>query len=141
MRVPGGDYLFFGLMTAVFGWLTVKYARRLHTVLRMVRHGVRTEGECVRVETEPYNRSDTEQYFFAFRTPDGRTVEFEDLASGVGVGTPVTVTYEPHDPERTATIAGPGNWAPVIQPIILVAGCGMATLGFFAGLLSGTGLL
>jgi hypothetical protein len=131
MEVPGADYVVLALLVALFGALSWRYARRLLTVTRVLRRGVRAAGECVRVETEPYNRSDAERHFFAFRTADGTRVEFEDLASwSTREGTPVTVTYDPRDPEGTATVAGRGSWSPVLQSLALVAGCGMAALGF-----------
>ncbi|MFI6086022.1 DUF3592 domain-containing protein [Streptomyces sp. NPDC051217] len=133
MDVPGGDFLFFGGMILLFGWLATHYARRLLTVTRALRAGGRAEGTCVRIEQEPYNRSDARQHFFAFRTPDGRQIEFEDLASrSVRVGDPVTVAYDPAAPERTATVAGRGHWSPVLQYGVLVAGCGLAAAGFAA---------
>lgn len=136
MVVPGGDYLFFGGMILLFGWLATHYARRLSGVNRALRKGIRAEGVCVRIEQEPYNRSDTRQYFFTFRLPDGRQIEFEDLASrSIRVGDPVTVTYDPAAPERTATVACRGNWSPVLQYGLLVAGCGLAAAGFAAVLL------
>lgn len=131
MEVPGAGYVVLALLVAMFGALSWKYARRLVTVSRVLRRGVRAEGECVRVETEPYHRSDARRHFFAFRTADGRPVEFEDLAGwSMTKGTPVTVTYDPRDPEGTATVAGRGSWSPVLQSLALVAGCGMAALGF-----------
>ncbi|WP_338782777.1 DUF3592 domain-containing protein [Streptomyces sp. DG1A-41] len=131
MEVPGAGYVVLALLVAMFGALSWKYARRLVTVSRVLRRGVRAEGECVRVETEPYHRSDARRHFFAFRTADGTPVEFEDLAGwSVTKGTPVTVTYDPRDPEGTATVAGRGSWSPVLQSLALVAGCGMAALGF-----------
>ncbi|MGW1889666.1 DUF3592 domain-containing protein [Streptomyces sp. NPDC002004] len=131
MAVPGAGYLVLGALMVFFAALTMKYARRLVTVVRMLRTGVRTSGTCVRVETEPYNRSDAERHFFAFRTADGHEVEFEDLAGrSTGVGAEVTVTYDPRNPARTATIAGRGSWSPVLQSAALIAGCGMAALGF-----------
>ncbi|MFI2346726.1 DUF3592 domain-containing protein [Streptomyces sp. NPDC019443] len=136
MQVPGGEYLVFGLLTVLFGSLTVKYVRRLATLARTLRRGARTAGECVRVETEPYNRSDAKRHFFVFRTADGTEVEFEDLAGwGMKTGSPVTVTYDPENPRKTATIAGRGSWSPVLQCTALVAGCGMATIGFTTVLL------
>ncbi|MFF3453318.1 DUF3592 domain-containing protein [Streptomyces sp. NPDC002730] len=136
MQVPGGEYLVFGLLAILFGSLTVKYVRRLATLARVLRRGARAGGECVRVETEPYNRSDAKQHFFAFRTADGTEVEFEDLAGwNMTTGTPVTVTYDPENPEKTATIASRGSWSPVLQCTALVAGCGMATIGFTTVLL------
>ncbi|MEU7282590.1 DUF3592 domain-containing protein [Streptomyces sp. NPDC045431] len=131
MEVPGGDHLFFGFMVALFGWLTVTYARRLAAVVRGVRGGERATGECVRVESEPYGRSDAERHFFAFRARDGRRVEFEDLAGrSVTAGTRVTVSYDPADPEGTATITGRGRWPTLVRYGVLVAGCGFGTAGF-----------
>ncbi|GHH77408.1 hypothetical protein GCM10018793_25410 [Streptomyces sulfonofaciens] len=131
MHVPGGGLLLFGLLAVFFGALTAKYARRLVTVARMLRRGARTTGSCVRVEREPYNRSDATRHFFAFRTADGETVEFEDLAGwSMAKGTVVTVAYDPRDPARTATIAGRGNWSPVLQCLALVGGCSLGTAGF-----------
>lgn len=136
MVVPGGDYLFLGGMILLFGWLATHYARRLSGVNRALRKGIRVEGVCVRIEQEPYNRSEARQYFFTFRLPDGRQIEFEDLASrSIRVGDPVTVTYDPAAPERTATVACRGNWSPVLQYGLLVVGCGLAAAGFAAVLL------
>jgi YD repeat-containing protein len=131
VHVPGGGYLVLVLLIVLFGAIALKYARRLVTVARVLRRGVRAEGSCVRVETEPYNRSDATRHFFAFRTADGTQVEFEDLAGwSTEEGTRVTVTYDPHDPRGTATVAGRGSWSPVLQALALTAGCGMAALGF-----------
>lgn len=136
MVVPGGDYLFLGGMILLFGWLATHYARRLSGVNRALRKGIRAEGVCVRIEQEPYNRSEARQYFFTFRLPDGRQIEFEDLASrSIRVGDPVTVTYDPAAPERTATVACRGDWSPVLQYGLLVVGCGLAAAGFAAVLL------
>lgn len=133
MHVPGAGYVVLALLIALFGTLSLKYARQLVTVARVLRRGVRTTGECVRVETEPFNRSDAARYFFAFRTEDGERVEFEDLARwSTKEGTRVAVTYFPHDPQRTATISGRHNWSPVLQALALSAGCGMAAAGFTA---------
>jgi hypothetical protein len=131
VHVPGGGYVVLVLLIALFGAIALKYARRLVTVARVLRRGVSTSGECVRVETEPYDRSDATRHFFAFRTADGTHVEFEDLAGRpTGEGTPVTVTYDPRDPRGTATVAGRGSWSPVLQSLALTAGCGLAALGF-----------
>lgn len=46
------------------------------------------------------------------------------------VGTPVTVTYDPRDPEGSATVADRGRWSPVLGSLAVVAGCGMAAVGF-----------
>ncbi|MFL4948417.1 DUF3592 domain-containing protein [Streptomyces sp. MMS24-I31] len=136
MVVPGAGYVVLALLVALFGALAVRYAIRLTVLARVLRQGVRTDGECVRVVTEPFNRSDATRCCFAFRTADGGRVEFEDLAGwSMTEGTPVTVTYDPHDPRGTATIAGRGSWAPVLQSLALTAGCGLAALGFTAVLL------
>ncbi|MEU9569231.1 DUF3592 domain-containing protein [Streptomyces massasporeus] len=131
MEVPGAGYVVLALLVALFGALSWRYARRLVTVSRVLRRGVRAEGRCVRVETEPYQRSDARRHFFVFRTADGARVEFEDLAgSSTAEGSPVTVTYDPRDPAGTATVAGRGSWSPVLQALALAAGCGMAAAGF-----------
>ncbi|MFF9114588.1 DUF3592 domain-containing protein [Streptomyces massasporeus] len=131
MEVPGAGYVVLTLFVALFGALSWRYARRLVTVSRVLRRGVQAEGRCVRVETEPYQRSDARRHFFAFRTADGARVEFEDLAgSSTAEGSPVTVTYDPRDPAGTATVAGRGSWSPVLQALALAAGCGMAAAGF-----------
>ncbi|MEU1006060.1 DUF3592 domain-containing protein [Streptomyces tibetensis] len=131
MEVPGAGYVVLALLVALFGALAWRYVRRLVTVTRVLRRGVRAEGSCVRVETEPYQRSDARRHFFAFRTAEGARVEFEDLAGwSTTEGSTVTVTYDPRDPAGTATVAGRGSWSPVLQALALVAGCGMATAGF-----------
>ncbi|MFF7890964.1 DUF3592 domain-containing protein [Streptomyces sp. NPDC007907] len=131
MAVPGAGYVVLAALVALFGALAWRYARRLVTVTRVLRSGVRAEGECVRVETEPYQRSDARRHFFAFRTADGVRVEFEDLAGwSTTEGSPVSVTYDPRDPAGTATVAGRGSWSPVLQSLALVAGCGLAAAGF-----------
>ncbi|MDG9716345.1 DUF3592 domain-containing protein [Streptomyces sp. DH24] len=131
MEVPGAGHVVLALLAALFGALSAKYARRLATVARVLRRGARAGGECVRVETEPYQRSDAKRHFFAFHTAGGERVEFEDLAAwSMTEGTPVTVAYDPRDPRGTATVAGRGSWSPVLLALVLTAGCGMAALGF-----------
>ncbi|MFF4981691.1 DUF3592 domain-containing protein [Streptomyces sp. NPDC001046] len=131
MEVPGAGYVVLALLVALFGTLAFRYARRLVTVVRVLRRGARAEGRCVRVETEPYGRSDARRHVFAFETADGGRIEFEDLASWSTVeGAPVTVTYDPRDPAGTATVAGRGSWSPVLQALALVAGCTLGALGF-----------
>ncbi|MFF2652080.1 DUF3592 domain-containing protein [Streptomyces sp. NPDC058045] len=128
----GAGFLIAGVLAVFFGTFTWKYLRRLGTVVRTLRGGARAPGRCVRVETEPYNRSDAKRHWFAFRTEQGEDVEFEDLAGWLmNPGDEVTVAYDPHDPARTATIAGRGSsWSPVLQCVALVGGCGLATAGF-----------
>ncbi|MFH9010381.1 DUF3592 domain-containing protein [Streptomyces sp. NPDC017943] len=131
MEVPGSGYVVPALLVALFGALAARYARRLVTVVRVLRRGARAEGSCVRVETEPYGRSDARRHVFAFRTADGDRVEFEDLAAwSTTEGTAVTVTYDPRDPAGTATVAGRGSWSPVLQALALTLGCGLGALGF-----------
>ncbi|RDG35395.1 DUF3592 domain-containing protein [Streptomyces corynorhini] len=136
MDVPGGEYVFFVGMILLFGWLAAHYGRRLAAVVRALRADGRAPGVCVRVETEPYHRSDARRYFFAFRPagdPDGAEIEFEDLATrSTRVGTRVTVAYDPAAPGRTATVAGPGNRSPVAQYALLVTGCALAAACFTA---------
>lgn len=123
------ETVIFGLVAVLFGAVTVQSAGRLLTVVRTLRHGVRTEGRCVRVKGERH--SDATRHFFAFTTADGSEVEFEELAKwSVGPGDRVTVTYDPRDPQRTATIAGRGSWSPVLQRIVLAVGCGLGTAVF-----------
>lgn len=130
MNVPGGGLLFFGFMAALFGVFAVSYGRRLLTVLRTVRRGVRTTGACSKVEY-PDRDSDAKDHYFVFRTADGREVEFKDLAGWtMSKGTQVTVAYDPADPEGTATIAGRGNWAPIRLGLVVSVGCGLACLAF-----------
>lgn len=131
MGFPGGQVIVFGLAALFFGAIVVKYVRRLATVRRTLRHGIRTTGTCVRVDRGPNRNSDARRYRFAFRTADGEAVEFEDLAGwSMTAGTPVTVAYDPRDPRRTATIAGRGSASPILQSLALVAGCGLAAVGF-----------
>ncbi len=134
MRALGGEhavFVVFGLLAVFFGALTVRSMRRLVTLARTLRRGVRTTGACVRVTSAPYGRSDATRHSFAFRTADGAQVEFEDLARwSMSEGDPVTVTYDQRDPQRTATIAGRGAWSPVLQNLALAAGCGLGTAGF-----------
>ncbi|GHJ35342.1 DUF3592 domain-containing protein [Streptomyces sp. TS71-3] len=133
MGTPAVEVLVFALAAVVCAAVTVSSARRLARVVRTLRHGARAEGRCVRVRSEPYNRSDAARYFFAFQTADGSTVEFEDMAKwSMGVGDRVTVTYDPRDPRRTATTAGRGSFSPVVQHLALVAGCGAGTAVFTA---------
>ncbi|WP_406862824.1 DUF3592 domain-containing protein [Streptomyces sp. HUAS MG47] len=130
MDVPGGNLLFFGFMAVLFGVFAASYGRRLLTVLRTLRRGVRTTGTCSRVEY-PDRDSDAKDHYFVFRTADGREVEFKDLAGWtMSKGTQVTVAYDPADPERTATIASRDNWAPVRLGLVVVTGCGLACLLF-----------
>jgi hypothetical protein len=129
MRVPGVETVVFGLVALLFAAGTVQSVRRLATVARTLRRGVRTEGRCVRVQGERH--SDATRHFFAFTAADGTEVEFEELAKwSVGPGDPVTVVYDPQDPRRTATTAGRNSWSPVLQRIVLAGGCALGTAAF-----------
>lgn len=138
VRVPGFWYAVLVLLVVASGAVAVRYARRLVTVTRVLRRGVRTGGECVRVETEPYQRPEGVRHFFAFHTTDGTRVEFEDLVRrSTEEGTPVAVTYDPRDPAGTAAVAGRGDWPPVLRTLALTSGFGLAAAGFTAVLVRG----
>ncbi|CAL9511923.1 hypothetical protein SUDANB106_03678 [Streptomyces sp. enrichment culture] len=126
MEVPGGERLFLALAAVLFGALAVRGAVRLLAVVRALRAGARAEAECVRVSSAS-RPTGTDLYHFAFRTPDGRPVEFEEYVSGVRVGDRVPVRYDPARPGR-ATVAGPGRLPPVVMPAVLAAGCGAAAV-------------
>lgn len=129
MEIPGAGYVVLPLLAGLFAVVSVRYAVRLANAARVLRYGVRAGGECVRVESEPH--SDATRHYFAFYTADRTRVEFEDLASwSTNEGTPVTVTYDPRDPRRTATVAGRGSWSTLFKYLLLCAGCGLAALGF-----------
>ncbi|MFF9684966.1 DUF3592 domain-containing protein [Streptomyces sp. NPDC014623] len=71
-------------------------------------------------------------YVFAFRTPDGREVEFTDHAPGpfgFEVGAPVRVSFDPSAPDRRVTVAGPGAWGPVLMPAVFAGVLGLFSLG------------
>ncbi|MEU3843276.1 DUF3592 domain-containing protein [Streptomyces sp. NPDC028635] len=61
------------------------------------------------------------QFTFAFRTADGRTVEFTDRPgmSGFEEGATVRVRYDPDRPDRRAAIAGPDTWGPVYVRLLM----------------------
>ena len=94
--------------------------RRTAIVIRLVLHGERTQGWCAKRQvvlsssTHAGGNSRTE-FTFAFRTPEGETVEFKDRPGAFGYeeGAPVRVCYDPARPHKRATIAGPDTWGPV----------------------------
>ncbi|MFE1297381.1 DUF3592 domain-containing protein [Streptomyces sp. NPDC058731] len=61
------------------------------------------------------------QFTFAFRTADGRIVEFTDRPGlfWFEEGAPVRVCYDPARPGRRATVAGPDTWGPVYVQLLL----------------------
>ncbi|MFD9429009.1 MULTISPECIES: DUF3592 domain-containing protein [unclassified Streptomyces] len=138
--LPGGTATFlllFGLFLAAFA---ARSALRTAQVLRLIRHGLLAGGRCAQRRTADRG-PDTErgyatEYVFAFRTPQGHEVEFTDASptlSGIGPGAPVRVRYDPSDPARRATVAGPGTWWPLLKPALFTL---VLTL-FAAGLLLG----
>ncbi|AZS85338.1 DUF3592 domain-containing protein [Streptomyces griseoviridis] len=138
MGLPETGDVVLALLVVVSGAVAVRCARRLVTVTRVLRRGVRTGGECVRVTAEPYHRSDAVRHFFAFHTTDGTRVEFEAMVRrSTEEGTPVTVTYDPRDPAGTAAVTGRGSWPPVLQALALTSGCGLAAVWFTAVLVHG----
>ncbi|MGW7361841.1 DUF3592 domain-containing protein [Streptomyces sp. NPDC054841] len=138
--LPGGGATFLLLLGLFFGAFAVRSALRLRRVMWLVRHGERVEGRCAERRTVDRgpgmeHRYATE-YVFAFRTRDGRDIEFTDHAPGpfgFEVGAPIRVSYDPAAPEKRATVAGPGSWGPVLMPVAFAGGLGV----FAAGLLYG----
>ncbi|MEV5158726.1 DUF3592 domain-containing protein [Streptomyces sp. NPDC053728] len=138
--LPGGTATFLLLFGLFLGTFAVRSALRLNRVLRLVRSGERAEGRCsdrrvVDRGRDAENRYRTE-YVFAFRTPDGRDVEFTDHAPGpfgFEVGAPVRVSYDPAAPDRRATVAGPGAWGPILMPAVFAGVLGLFALGLLAG--------
>lgn len=63
-------------------------------------------------------------------------MEFTDHAPGpfgFEVGAPVRVSYDPADPARRATVAGPGSWGPILMPTVFAVVLGLFSLGLLAG--------
>ncbi|MFF4082218.1 DUF3592 domain-containing protein [Streptomyces sp. NPDC001777] len=138
--LPGGTATFLLLFGLFLGAFAVRSALRLYRVLRLLRHGERVEGRCAdrrTVDRGPGSeRGYATEYVFAFRTRDGRDVEFTDRAPGpfgFEVGAPVRVSYDPADPERRATVAGPGAWGPVLMPAVFTLVLGAFAVGLLAG--------
>ena len=138
--LPGGTATFLLLFGLFLGAFAVRSTFRLSRVLHLVRHGVRVEGRCVerRVVDRGADRERgyATEYVFAFRTLDGREVEFVDHAPGpfgLEVGTPVRVTYDPAAPDKHATIAAPRAWGPVLMPAVFAAGLTVFSLGLLYG--------
>ncbi|MEU9317672.1 MULTISPECIES: DUF3592 domain-containing protein [unclassified Streptomyces] len=138
--LPGGTATFLLLFGLFLGAFAIRSALRLNRVLRLVRHGEHAEGRCAdrrTVDRGPgMERSYATEYVFAFRTRDGRDIEFTDHAPGpfgFEVGAPVRVSYDPADPARKATVAGPGAWGPVVMPAVFALGLGVFAVGLLVG--------
>ncbi|GGV79958.1 hypothetical protein GCM10015535_17530 [Streptomyces gelaticus] len=138
--LPGGTATFLLLFGLLLGAFAVRSALRLNRVLRLVRRGEHAEGRCAdrrTVDRGPgMERSYATEYVFAFRTRDGREIEFTDHAPGpfgFEVGAPVRVSYDPADPARKATVAGPGAWGPVLMPAVFAIVLGAFAVGLLLG--------
>ncbi|MFF2007971.1 DUF3592 domain-containing protein [Streptomyces sp. NPDC058195] len=138
--LPGGTATFLLLFGLFLGAFAVRSALRLSRVLRLLRHGERAEGRCAgrrTVDRGPgVERSYATEYVFAFRTGDGRDIEFTDHAPGpfgFEAGAPVRVSYDPADPARRATVAGPGAWGPLLMPALFTGVLGAFAVGLLAG--------
>ncbi|MFD7612313.1 DUF3592 domain-containing protein [Streptomyces sp. NPDC059828] len=137
--LPGGGATLLLLLGLLFGGFAVRSALRLRRVLRLVRHGEHTEGRCAgrrTVDRGPgMDRRYATEYVFAFRTHDGRDIEFTDAPGPFGFepGAPVRVSYDPAAPEKHATVAGPGTWGPALAPAAFAAGLGVFALGLLYG--------
>jgi hypothetical protein len=138
--LPGGTATFLLLFGLLLGVFAIRSALRLSRVLRLVRRGERAEGRCAdrrTVDRGPgTERSYVTEYVFAFRTRDGRDIEFTDHAPGpfgFEVGAPVRVSYDPAAPSEHATVAGPGAWGPVVVPAVFAVVPGMFAVGLLAG--------
>ncbi|WP_406839723.1 DUF3592 domain-containing protein [Streptomyces sp. AHU1] len=108
----------------------VMAVRKVRWRTRAQRHGLRTEGRCIRVETVRrsgggYATSTRRYFLFEFITHEGRQVRFEDAAPNTTVpGDVLTVSYLPEYPER-ATVALPGDRTAQRE-----LGCLLVFLGF-----------
>ncbi|MFB6816715.1 DUF3592 domain-containing protein [Streptomyces sp. NPDC056347] len=138
--LPGGTATFLLLFGLFLGAFAVRSGLRLNRVLRLLRHGERAEGRCAERRTVDRGpgaeRGYATEYVFAFRTRDGRDIEFTDHAPGpfgFEVGAAVRVSYDPADPARRATVAGPGAWGPVLMPALFTGVLGAFAVGLLAG--------
>lgn len=138
--LPGGTATFMLLFGLFVGAFALRSALRLNRVLWLVRHGEHAEGWCAErriVDRGPgAERSYVTEYVFAFRTRDGRDIEFTDHAPGpfgFAVGAPIRVSYDPADPAKHATVAGPGAWGPVVMPAVFAVVLGVFAVGLLAG--------
>ncbi|MER5357683.1 DUF3592 domain-containing protein [Streptomyces sp. NPDC002785] len=138
--LPGGTAMFLLLFGLFLGAFAIRSALRLNRVLRLVRHGEHAEGRCAdrrTVDRGPgMERSYVTEHVFAFRTRDGRDIEFTDHAPGpfgFEVGAPVRVSYDPADPSGSATVAGRRAWGPVVMPAVFAVVLGVFAVGLLLG--------
>ncbi|MFF2327881.1 MULTISPECIES: DUF3592 domain-containing protein [unclassified Streptomyces] len=138
--LPGGTATFLLLFGLLLGAFAVRSGLRLRRVLWLVRHGEHVEGRCAdrrTVDRGPgQERSYATEYVFAFRTRDGRDIEFTDHAPGpfgFEVGAPVRISYDPAAPSKHATVAGPGAWGPVLMPAVFTVVPAVFAVGLLAG--------
>ncbi|MCX4987324.1 MULTISPECIES: DUF3592 domain-containing protein [unclassified Streptomyces] len=129
----------------------VTLVNRVRRRTRAQRHGLRTEGRCIRIETVRRSgggrpSSLRRYYLFEFVTHEGRQVRFEDTAPNTTVpGDLFTVSYLPERPDR-ATVALPGDRRAqrelgcmlvflgfALTTALVVAGVGIGVLSLFAG--------
>ncbi|MEW1689144.1 DUF3592 domain-containing protein [Streptomyces sp. NPDC091265] len=141
--LPGGTATFLLLFGLFLGAFAVRSALRVNRVLHLVRHGEHAEGRCAdrrTVDRGPgMERSYATEYVFAFRTRDGRDIEFTDHAPGpfgFEVGAPVRVSYDPSAPGKRATVAGRGAWGPVVMPAVFAGVLGVFAVGLVLGFLA-----
>jgi len=146
--LPGGMSTFLLLFGLALGAFAVGRALRLRRVVWLLRHGERAEGWCadrrvVDRGVAAEHRYATE-YVFAFRTRDGREIEFTDHTPGpfgFEVGAPIRVSYDPADPAKRATVAGPRAWGPVVMPALFCVVPGLFAAGLLVGFAATRGWL
>ncbi|MGY1454504.1 DUF3592 domain-containing protein [Streptomyces sp. SS8] len=122
--------------------------RRIAVVLWLVARGERARGWCARRRMAAWGagtdgvRGHRPEFVFAFRTPDGETVEFRDRPGALGYeeGAPVGVRYDPARPRRRATVAGGGTWGPLYVPALVAAPTGLLAVVLLRALALHNGL-
>jgi hypothetical protein len=124
----------------------VLFLRRAVIVLWLVLHGERTQGWCARrelISSTEVGRSSRTEFTFAFRTPEGETVEFKDRPGAFGYeeGAPVRVCYDPARPGKRATIAGPDTWGPVYVRLLACFPLGLISFATLYALALNWGLV
>ncbi|MCT9010340.1 DUF3592 domain-containing protein [Streptomyces rhizosphaerihabitans] len=131
--------------------MAVSVVKRVRWRTRAQRHGLRTEGRCIRIDTVRRtgggHAPSLRRYFlFEFTTQDGRQVRFEDVAPNSTMpGDFFTVSYLPERPDK-ATVALPGDrraqrelgcilvfLAFFLIVSLVIAGAGIGVLSVFAG--------
>jgi hypothetical protein len=115
----------------------VLFLYRTVIVIWLVLRGERTQGWCVQRQLVPSGSTSVSsryEFVFAFRTPEGKTIEFKDRPGAFGYeeGAPVRVCYDRARPRKRATIAGPDTWGPVYVRLLACLPLGMfAFVGLF----------